>query len=327
MARHFPLLSLMFSLLPLTASADTPEAVAEIRRGYSSFQAATAVLYSDTVKTCAPEELRQSFNAAFDAWAEIGFLHFGPAEDEGRTLAITFWPDPKALGAKAQRALLRGDPADLEPARFAQQSVAARGLSGLERLLYSAEPPGADLCPLIRATATDLARLAREIDTGWQDDSGFASLLLTAGAPENTRYLSPEEARQALFTQLMAGLEFVSDQRLGRPLGTTERPRPEWAENRLSARSQRNVALSLQGMRRLAAALTPEASDTLTAFDRAIALAGQLDDPDFAAVATPEGRLKLEILQNAVRAIRAAAMAEMAPALGVGIGFNAQDGD
>ena len=80
-------------------------------------------------------------------------------------------------------------------------------------------------------------------------------------------------------------------------------------------------------MRRLARALVPEAADTLAAFDRAIALAGKLDDADFAGVATPEGRLKLEILQNAVRGVRATALTEMAPALGVGIGFNSQDGD
>ena len=326
MVMRFPLFALILALAP-PALADTPEAVEDIRRGYDGFAVAAAALATDAGKSCDPQALRPGFNATYDAWAEIGFLHVGPTEEEGRGLAILFWPDPKALGAKAQRGLLLGDPADLTPERFAKQSVAARGLAGLERLLYAKEPPDADPCPLIRATADDLARLADEIAAGWQGDTGFAGLLLTAGAAENSRYLSPTEARQAIFTQLMGGLEFVSDQRLGRPMGTFDRPRPERAEARLSARSQRNVALSLQGMRRLARALVPEAADTLAAFDRAIALAGKLDDADFAGAATPEGRLKLEILQNAVRGVRATALTEMAPALGVGIGFNSQDGD
>ena len=44
-------------------------------------------------------------------------------------------------------------------------------------------------------------------------------------------------------------------------------------------------------------------------------------------MADPQGWLKLEILQQAVRATRDAAIAEIGPALGVELGFNSQDGD
>ena len=47
----------------------------------------------------------------------------------------------------------------------------------------------------------------------------------------------------------------------------------------------------------------------------------------FAGVTTPEGRLKVEILQQSVGALRASAMAEVGPEMDVGIGFNAADGD
>lgn len=57
----------------------------------------------------------------------VQHLRFGPGETDGRVLAILYWPDPKALGAKAQAALLTGDPAKLTPDAFAEQSVAARG--------------------------------------------------------------------------------------------------------------------------------------------------------------------------------------------------------
>jgi predicted lipoprotein len=93
-----------------------------------------------------------------------------------RGLAIHFWPDPKGLGWKAQRALLTGDPAALQPEAFAQQSIAARGLPALERLLYPAEALPADPCTLILATADDMARVATELDQGW---GPFDGLLLT----------------------------------------------------------------------------------------------------------------------------------------------------
>ena len=91
-------------------------------------------------------------------------LRFSPVEEDGIGLSIAYRPDPKGSGAKAQRGLLLGDPALLEPDAFADQSVAARGLTGLERLLFPRQPLPAEPCALIRATARDLARTAGKIN-------------------------------------------------------------------------------------------------------------------------------------------------------------------
>ncbi len=306
------------------ARADVAEAVSgHILPGYAAFRDRTAVLAAEA--SCDPALLRPAFNAAFDAWMAVGHLRLGPAEEEGRALAIAFWPDPKGMGQKAQKRLLADDPAALTPERFAEQSVAARGLFALERLLYPEAPPVTDTCPLIRATVADLARMAAEIDAGWT--GGYADRLLTAGTAGNDTFLSQAEARQALFTQLATGLEFVADQRLGRPLGTFDRPRPERAEARPSGRSQRNIALSLAALRDLAVRLEPQSPLTQAAFDRAIARVDALDDPALRGVGDPQERLKIEILQQAVQSVREAAIAEIAPALGVDLGFNSQDGD
>lgn len=319
-------LALCLTWAALPARADFPEAVRDhILPGYAGFAAATAALDAEAQADCRPEALRPAYQAAWDAWMAVAHLRLGPVEDQGRVLAIAFWPDPKALGTKAQMALLTGDPAALTPEHFPEQSVAARGLTGLERLLYPAEPLPADPCALIRATTADLARMAAGIEADWR--GGYADVLLTAGEPGNTTFLSRPEVRQALFTQLAAGLEFVEDSRLGRPLGTFDKPRPERAEARAAGRSLRNVLLGLQAMKGLVEALTPDAPQTVAAFDHAIALAEGLDDPVFAGVADPESRLKVEILAEAVDEIRAVILTELAPELDVGIGFNAADGD
>lgn len=319
-------LALCLTWAALPARADFPEAVRDhILPGYAGFAAATAALDAEAQADCRPEALRPAYQAAWDAWMAVAHLRLGPVEDQGRVLAIAFWPDPKALGAKAQMALLTGDPALLTPEHFPEQSVAARGLTGLERLLYPAEPLPNDPCALIRATTADLARMAAGIDADWR--GGYADVLLTAGEPGNTTFLSRPEVRQALFTQLAAGLEFVEDSRLGRPLGTFDKPRPERAEARAAGRSLRNVLLGLQAMKGLVVALTPDAPQTVAAFDHAIALAEGLNDPVFAGVGDPESRLKVEILAEAVDEIRAVILTELAPELDVGIGFNAADGD
>lgn len=322
------LLATIALLAAAPARADVAEAVNDhILPGMARFAEATATLADAADGSCNAEDLRPAYHAAYDAWMAVSHLRLGPAETEGRVLAIAFWPDPKGLGAKAQAALLRAaDPAVLTPDRFAEQSVAVRGLTGLERLLYPEAPLQGDYpCALMRATARDLARMASEIDGEWR--GGYAGLLLDAGAAGNTAYLNRTEARQAVFTQLIAGLEFTQDQRLGRPLGTFDKPRPERAEALASGRPLRNVTLSIEALAGLAHALVPDARHTAAAFDHALALARALDDPALAAVADPQGWLKVEILQQAVHAARDTALAEMGPALDVGLGFNAADGD
>jgi predicted lipoprotein len=306
------------------ARADVAEAVRDhVLPGYAQFAEAAEALAA--VKTCDPEALRPAYQAAFDAWMGVAHLHLGPVEEDGRGLAIAFWPDPKGLGWKHQQALLMGDGAALEPAAFAEQSVAARGFFALERLLYPVgEVPG-DPCPLIRATTGDLARVAEEVREGWV--GGYADLVLTAGEPGNAVILTADEARQALFTQLVTGLEFDADARLGRPLGTFERPLPDRAEAVASGRSLRNLVLSLQALRGLAGTLSGDVPKSLAAFDAAIAAAEGLGDPVFAGVADPGGRLKVEILQQKVRALREVVIAELGGQLGVDVGFNSADGD
>lgn len=311
------------AFLAAPAFSDTFEAVQNhIRPGFAAF--ATAAERLAAIEDCGSADLLPAFHATYDAWMQVAHLQLGPSETDGRALALHFWPDPKGLGWKAQRALLTGDPAALAPAAFAQQSVAARGLPALERLLYPDQPMPADPCPLIKASAGDMARLADELADEW---GPFGDLLLSAGQSGNTTYLSEAEARQALFTQLATALEFIADRRLGRPLGTFDTPRPELAEARASARSARNVAVSLQALRAFALTLAPDLPATEAAFDHALALSDALEDPTFAGVTDPQARLKIQILQQAVRDTRTAAIAELGPALGVTLGFNAMDGD
>ncbi|WP_050525896.1 imelysin family protein [Pseudorhodobacter aquimaris] len=312
--------------LATPALADFPETVRDhILPGYAGLATATQDLADVSAQSCDPQDLRPAYHAAFDAWMGVQHLRFGPVEQGGLGLAIAYWPDPKGSGRRAQMAILTGDADVLEPARFAEQSVAARGLFALERLLYpNAELP-ADPCPLIRATTADLARIAGVVYAGWED--GYAETLLTAGEAGNTTYLTRPEARQALFTQLATALEFTDDTRLGRPLGSFTRPRPERAEALASGRPLRNILLSLQAQRAMVETLTPDAPHTIAAFDHAIAVGEALDDPLLAGVAEPESRLKVEILQQAIEALRQTVLSELGPELDVGIGFNAADGD
>lgn len=320
-------LALCLALLAPPALAGVPEAVTQqILPGHAAFSAATRALDRAAAADCTPDGLRAPWNAAFDAWMAVSHMRLGPAETEGRALAIAFWPDPKGTGARVMARMMQdADPALTDPARFAEVSIAARGLFALERLLHDPAFAGDYACALTRATAADLARMAADLEADWRTD--FAPLILSPGAPGNTRFLTEAEARQALFTQAVTGLEFTADQRLGRPLGSFDRPRPERAEARLSRRSQRNVELSLAALERLALALVPDSPRTRAGFAQVRRQAARLDDPALDGVADPARRLKIEILQQRMHALRDTMLTEVGGALGVSVGFNAADGD
>ncbi|QBY01487.1 peptidase M75 [Rhodophyticola sp. CCM32] len=302
--------------------------------GFEALVEETGALAAAATADCTPasEPLRAAYNAAFDAWVRVSHLRFGPMEAENRGFALGFWPDARGATPRALADLIRDqDPVIDTPEGFATISVAARGFYGLEFLLYDPElssaEPAAYRCALIRAASADTHATARAILSDWQ--GRYAGLM--RGAGRNQTYQSYDEALRALFGALVEGLEFTADLRLGRPMGTFERPRPRRAEAWRSGRSLRHVQIALESQADLAARLSvsePEARGRVThVFDLAIARADALDDPGFAGVATPAGRLRVEALQQSIRDVDGLLRAELGPALGIAAGFNALDGD
>lgn len=325
------MIAVMVSGIAFAARADVGEVVEhQIAPGFSAFDAAAQSLAIAAQNECSAQNLQAPWNAAFDAWLAVQHFHIGPSEEGGRALTIAYWPDPKNLGARQMAAMLDAkDPAILTPEGMDQVSIAARGLYGIERVLYGAPYAKGDYaCDLVRAMSVELAATSGGLAADWQ---AFAPVLTSAGEAGNTTYRTMNEARQALFTQLLVGLEFNEATRLGRVLGSFDAPHPERAEALLSHRAERNLTLSMTALRGLAVDLAAndntEIPVTLAAFDRVDALLAKLNDPDLAGVASPGGRLKIEILQQAVIATRDAAEAEIGAALGVSSGFNSADGD
>jgi predicted lipoprotein len=293
----------------------------------------TVTLAETTAAHCSPDspELRAAYGRAFDAWVNVSHLRFGPSEEEDRAFALAFWPDTKGFTPKALNRLIAAkDPIVFDPVDFATLSVAGRGFYALEFLLFdeafSQEDTADYRCDLVRAIAQEIHRNANGIAIDWKT---YQDALRTPA--QDGLYKTDEEALREVFKALLTGLQFTSDARLGRPLGTFDRPRPRRAEARRSERSLRHVDQSLASTYALALILSEDQpmirKSLVLAFDRALELARDLDDPSFAGVADPAGRFRVEVLQSAVDRIREIATLELAPALGVSAGFNALDGD
>lgn len=299
---------------------------------FATLEADSAALAEKAEADCSPQSapLRAAYHNAYDAWIAASPYRFGPAEAENRAFALAFWPDSRGKIPRALSALIREeDPGAADPASLASYSIAARGFTALEYLLFdpqlSTAGSAAYRCTLVQAIATDIAAATSAIHADWT--SGYAEELRRPG----TRYNSEAEITRALFNSLTTSLQMLADLRLGRPLGTYDTPRPQRAEARLSARSLRHVALSLAALEPLAQALA-EGDAALQArfagsFAKARTRAAALDDPALAGVADPASRIRIEALRQEVQDIHALTLTALGPALGVEAGFNALDGD
>lgn len=304
--------------------------------GFEALAQSATVLDKATQQDCRAESpaLQNAYTNAFDAWIKVSHLRFGPTEVDNRAFALAFWPDPRGKTTKALNGMIRSqDDAVFDYAAFTKTSIAGQGFYALDFLLFDAkftDPEDAEYtCALIRAITGGIDITAAAILDDWQQR--YSALLLSAGDGKNVVYQSREEALQELFKAVTAGLQFTSETRLGRPLGSYDRPRPNRAEARRSGRSLRHVMLSLEATRDLAQYLARSNSDVAGALDarfgRAILQGTRLDDPVFAGVAAPQTRFRVEALQQSVNDIRDLASGQLGPLLGVAAGFNALDGD
>lgn len=326
--------------LPAMASAQSQNSViadtveTHILPRFETLTQTTAQLAATAQNDCSPTSpaLRASYSNAFDAWISASHLRFGPTEVDDRAFALAFWPDSRGATPKTLQTIISdNDAVAYSPDDYAQVSIAARGFYALEFLLYdealqSAGEPSYH-CALVQTVTADIAANSAAIEQDWKTD--YAARLLAPS--ENETYQSQEEVLQELFKALSTGLEFTSDTRLGRPLGTYDRPRPTRAESWRSGRSSRNAGLSLDALRDLTehlASTSPDLAQRLDhAFERAQSQLIALDDPVFATVTDPQKRLKLEVVQQSIDSIRAIVRQDLGPTLGVVAGFNSLDGD
>jgi predicted lipoprotein len=332
------LVAIALILLPHSGAAQSQSGVtrdvvtAHVLPRLADLAASSQTLADASIQDCTSDTLRIHFTDAFDAWVAVSHMRFGPTEVDNRAFALAFWPDSRGATPKALAGLIiNEDTIAQSTATYADMSISARGFYALEFLLYdvkiSAIGNAAYRCQLIQTVAADIRRMTAAIHDEWQ--GSYATQLLKPSA--SGVYRSEAEATQELFKALLTGLQFTSETRMGRPLGTFDQPWPTRAEAWRSARSTRHVAVSLTTLDDLALRLAEGnlllQSKLSGSFNRAHDQLLALKDSTFAGVALPSSRFKIEIVQKSIEAIRTIARDELGPHLGVAAGFNALDGD
>ncbi len=290
-----------------------------------------------------PKALRRAYDGAMQAWIGVHHLRFGPVDYFSRTQRFYFWPQARGKAGRAVARALAGGPAALDAPRFARSNAAVQGLLAAEVLVHDERHSGPDRkgCPLLRAVAGNMRRMAAGIAADWRGGDAPFARTVTGPGPQNDLFADHREATLAFFRSLHDGLQFIADVRLTPVLGATpDKARPHLAESRRSRRSMRNVVDSLDALRALYLGeggpglgdLTRIADPKLDrlmrrAFRITVATARSIGRPLEDAVRDPALRPKARKLALQVRALHQIVRDRLAAALGLAVGFNALDGD
>jgi len=297
----------------------------------------------------AQQPLRDAFRELVLAWSALELLRFGPLVQGNRFERIFFWPDPRGVMLRQLRPLLQS--AENVPQDLRTHSVALQGLPALEYLLYGAggllAEPGktqdgaqgtvpdthAARCALALAVARNLTQMAEELQVAWADRGTYARDFSAPGET-NAIYRNENETLAEVIKALSAGLRFEGEVKLRAALGAqqdTARTRilPFWRSDlSLSALAASVEALqawhALAEFSRqpawLAQGLERELQESTALLRQHHAQAVRMaQDPEVYQAL----RLAVLKLDNARRMVDE----NLAPALGVGLGFNALDGD
>lgn len=288
--------------------------------------------------------VKEAFTQLALAWSGVEFLRFGPLVQANRYERLAFWPDTRGVMPRQVQALLSAqDEAALAPGALASRSVAVQGLPALEFVLYGepallntmAAPTFAYQCQYALALASNVSDISKDLVLAWSEQSDFGRQFTTP-LPENDLYRTQQEVAAESIKALSTGLQFARDIKLLPVLGDKpDAARPKRAAFWRSGLTTRTLAAGLTSMRAFYIAADyklpagGEWIDTSVRSElaRAAADLSTMSLPLDQVLAQAEGRRQLELAALTIKNAKAIVDQDLAPALGVTIGFNALDGD
>lgn len=295
------------------------------------FAVATRQLNEELAQLCQSygesqlQDTQQSWQQVMVQWMALQGREKGSEEALALSWQIQFWPDKKNTTGRKLNQLLKQDK-PWTAADIAQQSVVVQGLGAIEWFLYEqqAKLKGEKGCQLVDAIGDRLQQSGERLAVAWQNDPW--------------QQMTPELALGEYLGALNNQLDY-SMKKLSRPLGKPGSPKPYQVESWRSQTSLNNLKANVEAMQQLYLA----GGNGLDALLRQRGLAGTADRianrfaslleswPGTAAMVpmlkTREGYRELLNIYNGLEYIQIALQDDVAPELGIVVGFNATDGD
>lgn len=349
-------------LLPLFACKDdmTPEqrwlafTTEQIMQGYADLadQASelehTAADFCQQPDSAGLQKTQDAWRAAMASWQRMQWLRLGPITQENDDWKLQFWPDKKnILQRKAQELLDRNEIITADS--LAHASVVVQGFSAQELLLFDPQFANPEhfsapsrQCELLRAATERTAIVTDKLAASWQDTSWLERWATPA---VSNPALAPAQVRNGeLIDALLAQVERMKTDKLGEPMGLKNRdrkPNGYFAESWRSDNSLANLHNNLMVLQRLT---RPEkgyglflylkeknqqavADELVIRIDNAQLALRQIQPTLVSAVTQPDQQAALQTAYRTLGELASFIKQPLAPALGLTLGFNSNDGD
>lgn len=312
---------------------------------YQALAASSKALSTRVSALCAAKpqaslaEAQQAFIAALQDWQQVQHIQFGPVTLLMRNYSMQYWPDKKNLGGKQLRAALADTNAVYDAAYLQHASIALKGFSAMERLLFTKHAQqltsGTPTCRLSDGIAQHIATSSAAIVSEWAAERDG---MLNA-SEDSDYYESPEEAATVLFKALVEPVEAIRDSKILAPLGETyDKARWTRSESWRSDQSVANMVSNVLALQALYQATAPVSiKGLLHSVDAplAAAISEQFAAALAALQAVPqvEGKTvskdaydQLKVAERALRTLQNSLLAATRQ-LDIQLGFNSRDGD
>ncbi len=286
------------------------------------------------------------------SWHGVKVIDFGPITIDNASWKIQFWPDKHNLIHRKIIGLLNSEE-DITLDKIDKASVVVQGLSALELLLFDAQDGqlalynGADAnprrCTLLNSISEHTQQVAETLDNAWNPDKGNYIGAVNNPGPENNDFKDQADVLSALVEALINATEIIKRDQLGRPLGHKakgDRTRPYLSEAWRSRTSTDSVKASLAAVKQLYSAGEEYGMDDFLLDKGQAALAKQIDQqfvnveqqvadipPLFDAVSNADQQKEVTALYEQVNVLLQLFGNNLPSAMGVNLGFNANDGD
>ena len=271
------------------------------------------------------ESAQVAWTNTMQSWMSFQGREKGSEDALALSWQIQFWPDKKNTTGRKLSQLLKQDTA-WTTSDLASQSVAVQGLGAAEWFLY--EQPLAlkteDGCQLAEAVTAYIEQSGKALVNAWQTNPWQA--------------MTPELALGEYLGALNNQLDY-SIKKLQRPMGKPGHPKPYQAESWRSGTSMANLKASVAAMQQLYIA-NGQGLDQLLRDKGYVGTADRLTEqfanllaswpaePSMTAMLkSREGYRQLISIFNGLEYIKWTLQDEVAPELGIVVGFNATDGD
>lgn len=323
-----------------------------ISPAYQQLADSTREFSQQTLSTCSDKvltddewvQLQAGWKKGMAAWQQAQLIHFGPIEQDNQRWLYQFWPDMhNNIRRKVQPLIDAQEPID--SAKLKTAGVVARGFSALEYALFDVQKTAensAGLCAYLTVATDDMQQTSEGLLRSWQKGAQYRHQFDQPNE-KNPVFPNAKDTQAAMLDAIVSQLEVIRNDKLAGPLGLkTARSRPNvyLTESWRSKTSLQWLEVNLQGLKAVLLdhhyGLVQQIEDDAVRVKMAKELDLQMQQIDVALTALNNTSFedalasdieKLQTLHYAWQVLLQTVKNNLPKALGVTLGFNANDGD